>query len=55
MIAYDGLYRKSVKMEIGTPAKENRADKIKGEAWGRRTSAMDLWQRLRRLLLKNSK
>jgi MoaA/NifB/PqqE/SkfB family radical SAM enzyme len=49
----NGLYRKSVKMEMGTPAKENRADKIKGEAWGYRTIEIEIWQRLGRTLLKN--
>jgi len=48
-----GLYRKSVKMEMGEPAKENRAEKIKGETWAHRTIELENWQRIRRSLRRH--
>ena len=43
----NGLYRKTVKMEMGQPKKENTADKIKGEFWGHKTREVEDWRRLR--------
>lgn len=48
-----GLYRKTVKMNLGEPSKENRTEKIKGEAWAHRTNEIENWQRIRRSLRKN--
>lgn len=45
----NGLYRKTVKMEMGQPSKQNTADKIKGEFWAHKTNEILHWQKLRRV------
>ena len=44
---HPGIFRKSVKMNLGEPSTENKSERLKNEFWGHKTPEFEAWQILR--------